>query len=204
MHWTAEQLICLYFIKRQNNFDTLKLYLIISSRKLGMTHLTSVGFSDACPVYYTVERQPSLQVFGIGIPLLCWFNCLLFLFLFRPYVMVCEMFVFIGMQLQLHKHHYYFKVLATWTPGVVACSCCCLAVKQLQLRDCMVHRWVFHPPSTTTNMLFIAWSIVACDLFQLKRESTMHCLQTLLYLSALTAVQSNVCHANGVFVQRDL
>ena len=32
----------------------------------------------------------------------------------------------------------------------------------------------------------------------------MHCLQTLLYLSALTAVQRNVCHAKGVFVQQDL
>lgn len=29
----------------------------------------------------------------------------------------------------------------------------------------------------------------------------MHCLQTLLYLSALTAVQRNVCHAKGVLKQ---
>ena len=32
----------------------------------------------------------------------------------------------------------------------------------------------------------------------------MHCLQTSLYLSALTAVQRNVCRAKGVFVQQDL
>lgn len=147
VHWTAIQHICLYSIVPQNGFvfflsyfKPLKLYLIISNHKLGMAPLMSVGFAETCPVYqlfsYAVEHKPSLQVFGIGIPLLCWLNCLLDLF-FIPrlsHVMVCEMFI-IGMQLQLHKHHYCFKVLAAWTPElllvfvvVLLLSSCCLVI----------------------------------------------------------------------------
>ena len=38
------------------------------------------GIAVTCPVYlllnsHTVDHKPSLQVFGVGIPLLCWFNC---------------------------------------------------------------------------------------------------------------------------------
>lgn len=53
---------------------------------------------------------PSLQVFGIGIPLLC----------FPLYSFCVLMFVHTGMQLRLHKHHSgHFKVPASWTPEVV-------------------------------------------------------------------------------------
>lgn len=94
-----------------------------------MAPLLSEGFTETCPVYlnsYTVEHEPSLQVFGIGIPLLCltvFFIFFFFLFLFRPHVMVCDMFVVIGMQLQLHKHHHRFMVPASWTPRGVTWLC---------------------------------------------------------------------------------
>lgn len=54
----------------------------------------SVVSTFHCPVYllfnsYTVEHEPSLQVFGIGIPLLCWFNCPLDFFFLIPLSSSC-------------------------------------------------------------------------------------------------------------------
>lgn len=103
MHWTVGQLIglvrhllvsdCIPLYHRMilNYYKSLKLYLI-SNHKLGMAPLLPVGFTETCPVYLlltvTLEHEPSLQVFGIGIPLLCWFNCLLD-FLFIPLSSSC-------------------------------------------------------------------------------------------------------------------
>lgn len=84
VHWTAGQLcllqhLCvsdcmsLYHKMISNDFKPLKLYLIISNNKSGMAPLSSVSALNSC----TVEHEPSLQVFGKGIPLLCWVSCLL-------------------------------------------------------------------------------------------------------------------------------
>lgn len=54
-------------------FKPLKFYLIASSRIFD-NGPSGEGFTETCPVYlhsYAVVHEPSLQVFGIGIPLLC-------------------------------------------------------------------------------------------------------------------------------------
>ena len=68
MHWTAGQLIgllqhpfffclfsdCIPLYRRmifKLFFKPLKLYLIVSNHKLGTAPLSSVGFTDTCPVY---------------------------------------------------------------------------------------------------------------------------------------------------------
>lgn len=106
MHWTVGQLIGLLqhpFVSDciplchtiiLNYFKPLKLYLIISNRKLGTAPLLSAvlhwNLSSVSTLNsYTVEYEPSLQVFGIGIPLLCWFNCLLDFFFFIPLSSSC-------------------------------------------------------------------------------------------------------------------
>lgn len=143
MHWTVGQLIgfpqhpfvsdCipLYHRMTLNYFKPLKLYLIINHHKLGVAPLLSVGFTETCPVYllltvtlwsvnlhYKFLEQAFLYYVGLTV-----FSIFFFLFLFRPHVMVCEMFVIIGMQLQLHIHHYRFKVPASWTPRIVTWLC---------------------------------------------------------------------------------
>lgn len=124
------------------------------------------------------------KFFGIGIPLLC-LSVSRFLFLSLPHVMVCELFVVIGMQLQLHEYHRRFKVPASWTPVFR-----CRRMPASRCRAATVY-W-FHGTSTTLSRFPSPNSrrvVLSPDplwpLQSSRGESTMHCLQTFLYMSAL-------------------
>lgn len=85
-------------------WNSLKLYLIID---LSVEFRWSLPSASPLQNSYTVEHEPSLQVFGIGIPLLYWFNSLIFFFLFCFYSSFVLMLWSVKllskrMQLQLH------------------------------------------------------------------------------------------------------
>lgn len=79
-------------------------------------------------------------------------------------------------------------------------SCCS---GQLLFSDCMVHLYFSHSPTPRPQTCYLSPdTFLLVTSSDLRRESTMHCLQTLLYLSALIATQRKVCNAKGRFCTR--
>lgn len=120
----------------------------------------------------TVERNPSLQVFGIGIPLLCLIVFCFFIF-YSSFVLMVWAVTRLLKQGCSYSYTNITPVLRYLRPGLPRCYLVMsdvgvLLSKQLLFSDRMVHLWIFphsRPPTKTSNTLSITCSIVACDLF---------------------------------------
>lgn len=217
--WWSSESITEQFL---NYFIPRKFSLVVSKLCVGSSSSSSVVWRwelepVQCISTVTLWRvNPSLQVFGIGIPLLC-LNCLLFfiLFLLRPHVMVCDTCVETGMQLQLHKtlHPPFQGTCVLDSQGVTSflLDVGVFAVEAVAVfsfflfffSDCMVRRWNFshsRPPRKPQTRS------PSCDPLLLVTSSSPRgspqCIAFKRYCTRqhLTAVQRNVCHAKRCFL----
>lgn len=179
-----------------------------------MAPLLSEGFTETCPVYlnsYTVEHEPSLQVFGIGIPLLCLTVFFIFFLFFIPFSSSCYGLWHVccnrdaATVTQTSPPFYGTCVLDSprcylvmLDVGVLLLSSCCLVIAWY------IYEFLTLPTPKPQTCYLSPDPLLLVTSSSLRGSPQCIAFQRYCTCQHLTAVQHNVCHAKGVFVQQDL